>query len=386
MRIAASDIALESASSKQRYTEVHEELTKGFVRAGDAFNKDNLVEGIHVEQTRVEKVNELDKSEHTYSDLRRPDNREEIGKYSLDQLLNQASSTGSKSVIELAPEDRFKIELMKKIFESLTGTKFTVGMLADSLSGEGTTQENSNSPQGEISDVSSLNISSSALEFGASYSYHRIDRTDEQMSFQASGEVHTKDGKTINIDLNLNLSRSLQESTSFQIRAGAALKDPLVINFSGNAAELTEQTYNFDIDLDGEEELLHKLSENSGYIALDKNGNGEVDDGSELFGATSGNGFRELAQYDEDKDGFIDEDDSIWEQLRIWVQHADGSSSMFSLADKNIGALYLGYTDTDWDLEAGQNSSELGGKVRATGIFLTEDGNSGTLQQIDLVV
>ena len=167
---------------------------------------------------------------------------------------------------------------------------------------------------------------------------------------------------------------------------GAALKDPLVINFSGQAAELTSQQISFDIDMDGETELIHQLSEQSGYIALDRNGNEQIDDGSELFGAATGNGFDELAAYDDDGNGFIDENDAVWDNLRIWVQQDDGSSSLFTLAEEGVGALYLGYETTEWELTAGPNSNEIAGQVRATGLFLTEQGETGTLQQVDLVI
>ena len=198
--------------------------------------------------------------------------------------------------------------------------------------------------------------------------------------------MRTADGRVIDLNLQLNMNRSLSENHSFQIRLGAALKDPLVINFSGQAAELSTDTIEFDIDSDGELDTVHRLDDASGYIALDKNNNGSIDNGNELFGAQSGNGFKELAAYDDDNNGFIDEGDAIWDQLRIWVQHDDGSSSMFTLADKDIGALYLGYSRTDWELSAGQHSDEMAGKIRATGLFLTEEGETGTLQQVDLVV
>lgn len=383
MRIVASDIALEANSSKQTQIEIKEELTKGFVQNGDAFNKDNLVKGIHMENSSTRTVSEVQRSELTYSDLRRQNFAQDVGKYSLDQLLHQAAEIDSSGLLELSPEDRFRIELMKKIFESLTGKKFSVGML--DIDGSSNTQPHSNSSGAEQVEFNVEN--SPGLEFGFSYNFQRTERTEEKMSFNATGQVMTADGRSLDIHLNLNLSRSLQESSGFSLRAGAALKDPLVINFSGTSAELSERTFNFDLDLDGEAELVHQLKEQSGYIALDKNANGEVDDGSELFGATTGNGFQELAQYDSDKSGFIDEGDDIWDQLRIWVQHDDGSHSMFTLEDKEIGALYLGYTETPWELSAGDHSDLMAGKVRATGLFIEENSSTtGTLQQVDLVV
>jgi hypothetical protein len=56
----------------------------------------------------------------------------------------------------------------------------------------------------------------------------------------------------------------------------------------------------------------------------DRNGDGAIDHGRELSGATTGDGFAELAAYDEDGNGWIDENDSIYQHLRIWSKDAQG--------------------------------------------------------------
>lgn len=384
MRIAAADIALESASQSSSYREVREELTEGYVRAGEAFNKENLVAGSHRERVEREALTVVKEEKTTYSDIRQLIAKQDAGKYTLDQLMTKATGS-SHSLFELSPEDKLKIEMLIRIFESLTGKRFNVGMMNTPDVG---INASTGTDPATLSDSSALTLSSGegALEYGLEYSFEETVVHQEQSGFQASGQVRTTDGKVIDLNLQLNLSRSSREHSSLFIRLGAALKDPLVINFNGTAAELSSDTLTFDIDMDGDQEQIHRLAESSGYLALDKDNNGEIDHGGELFGAITGNGFDELAQYDNDNNGFIDEADDIWGSLKIWVQHSDGSSSLFTLADKNIGALYLGYTSTDWELTAGDNSDEIAGKVRATGLFLDESGQAGTLQQIDLVV
>ena len=76
----------------------------------------------------------------------------------------------------------------------------------------------------------------------------------------------------------------------------------------------------FDIDADGEEESISYLQGGSGYLALDKNGDGVINDGSELFGTKSGDGFADLAEYDADGNGWIDENDPIFDKLLIWAK------------------------------------------------------------------
>lgn len=381
MRIAAADIAMESSSQVTQQREVRETLTEGFVRRGENFSKENLIAGRHEQRVRVEEK-QVSKAESVYFDPRTEIAKQDVGKYSLDQLITRVSDTSGTTPWELTPEDKLKLEMLKKIFEQITGKEFSIGML--DMQGSSLNFNGEGQASGEGSAVAS--DMQGSLEYGLDYSFSEITTTTASMSFQAQGVVHTVDGKVLNLNLDLHLSRSASENRSLQIRVGAALKDPLVINFSGKAAELTANTLSFDIDMDGQSDTIHQLAEHSGYLALDKNNNGEIDNGSELFGAKSGDGFKELAAYDEDNNGFIDENDSIWQKLQIWVQHDDGSSSMFTLADKDIGALHLGQTSTEWDLSGGQYSRELAGQVRATGLFITEEGEAGTMQQVDLVV
>ena len=61
------------------------------------------------------------------------------------------------------------------------------------------------------------------------------------------------------------------------------LCDPLVINLEGNVAQVSDQTFFFDIDCDGVEDEISKLISGSGFLALDQNGDGIINDGSELL-------------------------------------------------------------------------------------------------------
>ncbi|MEH6473360.1 MAG: hypothetical protein V7752_19175 [Halopseudomonas sp.] len=205
----------------------------------------------------------------------------------------------------------------------------------------------------------------------------------ECSSFAACGTVQTADGESIEFNLNLEMSRSYESTLEYDRTEQVEFKDPLVVNFNGSAAELTEQKYEFDLDVDGVMDWISFTGENSGLLALDSNEDGVINDGSELFGAISGNGFADLAQYDDDGNGFIDEADSIFAELNIWSK-LGGEDRLESLQDRNIGAIYLGSTETPFDLKDGDNQQQ--GRVRQSGIYLNEDGGVGTVQQIDMVV
>jgi len=223
--------------------------------------------------------------------------------------------------------------------------------------------------------------------FGVEYDYYAARVEEEHTQFEAKGVVRTADGQEINIDLSLSMSRRFMEEQSISIRAGDAqqrLKDPLVLNFDGTAAELSETKFSFDLDSDGREDQIALLSGDSGFLALDKNGDGKINDGSELFGAQSGNGFADLAAYDQDGNHWIDENDAIYSKLRIWTRDASGDDQLFALGQKDVGAIYLGNVSSQFDLTDSDN--RLQGQVASSGVFLKDSGGAGTVQQLNLVV
>jgi len=122
----------------------------------------------------------------------------------------------------------------------------------------------------------------------------------------------------------------------------------------------------------------------SGFLVLDKNGNGTIDDGSEQFGAETGNGFAELAAYDDDKNGWIDEADAVYGKLQVWSKSGT-TDQLASLKERNVGAIGLGQLATPFELKDADN--ELQGVVRSSGIYVKEDGSGvGSVQQIALAV
>jgi hypothetical protein len=222
--------------------------------------------------------------------------------------------------------------------------------------------------------------------FGVEYDRHESYSESEQTSFAASGVVNTSDGRQINFSVSLAMTRSYHEESDVSIRLGDArkTKDPLVLNFAGTAAQLTSQRFKFDLNSDGQNENINFVAGGSGFLALDRNGDGQINNGSELFGATSGNGFAELAALDADHNGWIDENDAAYNQLRVWTKDAAGKDQLATLKQANVGAMSLASVATPFDLKDGSNA--LQGQIRASGIFLQENGQAGTLQQIDLTV
>lgn len=240
-------------------------------------------------------------------------------------------------------------------------------------------------PAVEVEDPRRPAAAGRSAGFGLEFDYHALHEEFERTEFTAAGVIRTADGRDIAFRLDLAMTRHFRSETSVSLRAGDARRtDPLVLNFNGTAAQLSNQSFRFDLDADGRAENVPLLAGGSGYLALDLDGNGRVDSGAELFGPASGSGFAELAAHDDDGNGWIDANDAVFERLRVWTPAASGAGTLSGLAAHGVGALYLTHAATPFELR-GAGNADLGA-VRDSGIYLTEAGEAGTMQDIDLTV
>ncbi|RDV07388.1 tandem-95 repeat protein [Sphingorhabdus pulchriflava] len=98
-------------------------------------------------------------------------------------------------------------------------------------------------------------------------------------------------------------------------------RDPLVLDLDGNGVSMSSLTGSnvfFDLDGDGFAERTGWVGAGEGFLAIDSNNNGVVDNGLELFGSATRNGFEALAEYDGNDDGRIDSADAVWDRLIVW--------------------------------------------------------------------
>ncbi|MGJ8455197.1 hypothetical protein ACSFC1_07835 [Pseudothermotoga sp. U03pept] len=272
-------------------------------------------------------------------------------------------------VLKLSDEEKAKLKLIKYLLEKLTGKK--VRLLALELS------EEDNSSQAQETE----NQSQARPSFGMIYESSQRYFESEKMTFSTAGTVKTKDGRTIDFSLSLKMERSFYFEENFQLRVGEALKDPIVLNFDNLPPTLSPKEIRIDLDLDGALDRLQAFSSKIGFLALDLNENGKIDSGKELFGPTTGNGFKELSKYDADGNKWIDEADPIFARLKIWFVDENGDERLFSLKEMNVGAIYLGFVPTKFSLYDGE---ELQGRLASSSLYLTEDGKPGAIHQIDL--
>ena len=366
MKISSSNMIMQSS---RRYTSSWS-VTQRF-----QFNKGLQDAGTKEMNGQEETTGKNGKYENTYGENNKQENiQEPEASQTYDSLKNYFGNLRI-TYLEVRQDtssvfEQFRQQTIRSIFAMLFGEEKAKEIFEDrEISAKQT-------------EVPAQTLQTGTLQSAGMITYRVEQQYAEQEStyFSTNGIVRTADGREINIRVDVGMSRSFQAAFSKEMTVDTC--DPLVLNFDGNAAELTDQKFYFDLDCDGKKELISGLGSGSGYLALDKNGDGVIGDGSELFGPGSGNGFEELAAYDDDGNGWIDENDAIFNSLKIWCKDENGNDRLYSLAEKGVGAICLQNVSTDFSLKNAKN--ETNGIIRNTGIFLYENGAAGTIQHVDM--
>ncbi len=261
-----------------------------------------------------------------------------------------------------------KYRIMAMMLEALTGQKATlVAFRASSASSFAVTGTNS----GAAAPLSNSPI----LE----YQYHMEELN--QMSFSAEGKVRLEDGSMREFSLSIQWEQSFSESVRLRIQDGKVLTDPLVISLDG-AQPLSSNAFAFN--LTGKEgESLPYLSGRAGYLANDANQDGQITKGSELFGPETGKGFMELAAFDEDRNGWIDGNDSTFKQLKVWMVSESGEE-LLSLQEVGIGAISLQSAALDYTLKSDADTPIA--HYKNASVALGENGRTYGVFEVDVAV
>ncbi len=213
-----------------------------------------------------------------------------------------------------------------------------------------------------------------------SISYERTET--QSVSYISKGTAVTADGRRLSFDYGFEMSESFHEEYTRIQSTFSNFIDPLVINVNDSPTAISNQTFYFDLNGDGKEEEINKLAAGHGFLALDRNEDGKINDGTELFGAMTGDGFGELAVFDEDCSGWIDENDPIFEKLRVWSMNEKGEMELYTLKQSDVGAIFLGRASTEFINHDDENIARAA--IRESGIFLHEsDGHAGGVQHVD---
>ena len=157
---------------------------------------------------------------------------------------------------------------------------------------------------------------------------------------------------------------------------------PLILDLDGDGVEADAVTF-FDHARDGWRELSRWASADDGVLVWDRNGDGAINDGGELFGNNTAlksgnkaaNGFAALAELDSNSDGVVDSSDAEWGNLRVmrWTDaNNDGvmqesESRLVTLDSLGVKSLGTGYTESDHVDKSGNEHRQVGSYTKANG-------------------
>jgi Ca2+-binding RTX toxin-like protein len=157
--------------------------------------------------------------------------------------------------------------------------------------------------------------------------------------------------------------------------------DPLILDLDGDGVELSalsSVSAVFDLDLDGFAEPTGWAVGGDGFLVLDKNNNGSIEDISELFGSPTQSGFDELKAYDLNDDDIIDSQDTVFADLNIWIDaNNDGVTDLGEL--QTLEALEISHLS----LQANpQDREQVGHYIAAESTFTRTDGTTNTISDV----
>lgn len=393
MKIANSSVVMASGHQESSYSykksvtmeaSISKDLPGAILTLSAEAEGKSFVESMeeYKEQKKEEAARKKQENEQKFAD-------------SMAEQLRKLQKSGSLNM-EMSDEYRMKLELLKRLFQMLTRGK--------ALDDSGNLTQDSpeildlRSPSYRIGTESSSTSASvkslGSISIGTGSSgttWQRVTATSgfvsesESTTFASSGMVKTQDGRSIDFNIEVSMSRAFTSQINTLTTQNYIKTDPLVINLDTDIGSVTDQKFLFDLDSDGDEEEISFAGKGSGFLALDRNGDGRIGDGSELFGTKSGDGFKDLAAFDEDGNGWIDENDSIYSKLKVWTKDEAGNDYLINLKDADVGAIYLDNAHTQFSLKDGNN--RLNGEIKKTGIYLHEStGAAGTLNHVDLAV
>ncbi|NIA14739.1 MAG: hypothetical protein GWP08_11720 [Nitrospiraceae bacterium] len=174
---------------------------------------------------------------------------------------------------------------------------------------------------------------------------------------------------------NIQMEFSFEFSAEITIE-GAAVKeaDPVMFDLDGDGFELSNYRNGAKFDLLGNGSKVQTAFVTGGdaFLALDRNGNGIIDNGKELFGEQHGaaNGFAELAKLDDNGDGVINAKDASFDKLVLFRDNGNGKTDpgeLLSLKDAGIAEIRLGYKNVSQTAAGGNRIAQISSFLRTDG-------------------
>ena len=183
------------------------------------------------------------------------------------------------------------------------------------------------------------------------------------------GEFIAADGTSFSFEGSVDVSVDISIAV---VQSSAQQSDPLALDLNGDGSiALTdiESGLAFDINADGILDQSAFVGGGDGFLAWDRNRNGAIDDGSELFGDQHGahNGYLELSQFDDDGNGAIDHRDKIFSELLVAAVGVNGALETRAVAEAAVQSVALSYREVD---EQAMN----GNAIKQRSVYQTSNG------------
>lgn len=307
--------------------------------------------------------------------------------------LLQADESPKEMFIHYSEEDLRKIELLESFMTHVLGKPYRFKHVPRDKDGVPSSQgsESGNMPQLEVAKGHMIRQKPQPKQSGAPVFEgiqgiritERVYREEsEEMSFQSQGVINTQDGRRIEYSVNLNFSRQYYEEHESMLQIGT-FHDPVVLDLTGEGVQFSDTKLQLDLNMDGNIDEFRALTKNSGILVHDSNGDGLVNDGQEVVGATAESGFGLLRTYDEDGNQWLDESDVMFKELKLWVIDETGKGSLIGLSEAGVGALYLGAIESPYQFKDGFDAYA---KLKQSSIYLKENGLVSSMHEFDMKI
>ena len=186
--------------------------------------------------------------------------------------------------------------------------------------------------------------------------------------------------------ISQDLADYILQTNRYNDSISIQIYDPLILDLNGNGKIDLTSTSNgvhFDHNGDGVSHKSSWVSKEDGILVYDRNGNGNIDDGGELFGnftqikdkesnqRLAKDGYEALKEFDSNNDGLIDKNDDKFKDLKIWQDaNSNGISDegeLKSLDELGIASLSLNHNEVNEDLGGGNTLSLKGSYTKKDG-------------------
>lgn len=175
--------------------------------------------------------------------------------------------------------------------------------------------------------------------------------------------------------INVQLEFSFSFSASIAAQEGVVMEsDPIILDLNDDGFNLTsyKNGARFDILGTGKPVTTAFVTGGDAFLAMDHNGDGIINDGTELFGDQRGaaNGFEELRKLDSNGDGLINHLDRDFDKLLLFRDNGNGITGpgeLLTLAEAGIAEIRLGYTNVNQRTSGGNRIAQIASYVRTDG-------------------